>query len=164
MVTLEQWKEKLLDILDDVFYRKSEIDTQNATLNDQISHKENRLNKVTSLSDSSTDIQYPSAKAVYDAINAMPNSGFIEITDDKGMASASTMGKLYIETINNETAVYYTEKNDDSYSWHELNDNLFGNLTVHWHNIKDKPDIFQITVIDNEEEIVDDGLYLLSND
>ena len=164
MVTLEQWKEKLLDILDDVFYRKSEIDTQNATLNNQIDKKENRLNKVTSLSDSSTDVQYPSAKAVYDAINAMPNSDFIEITSDKGVASASTMGKFYIEIINDETNIYYTEENDDSYSWRKFNDDLFSNLTVHWDDIKDAPYVFQITVIDNEEEIVDDGLYLLSND
>ena len=94
----------------------------------------------------------------------MPNSGFIEITDDKGVASASTMGKFYIEIIDDETSIYYTEENDGSYSWRKFNDDLFGNLTVHWNDIKDKPDILQITVVDDEEEIINDGLYLLSDD
>lgn len=39
-------------------------------INTAVSGKENVSNKVTSLSSSSTDVQYPSAKATYDAISA----------------------------------------------------------------------------------------------
>lgn len=42
---------------------------QNKVVKDEIDKKENSLNKVTSLSSSSTDIQYPSAKAVYDELS-----------------------------------------------------------------------------------------------
>ena len=41
MVSLQQWKEKLLDILDDTFYRKSEIDEKENTLNELIDEKLN---------------------------------------------------------------------------------------------------------------------------
>ncbi len=39
------------------------------TQHQDITGKENNTNKVTSISSSSTDTQYPSAKCVYDAIN-----------------------------------------------------------------------------------------------
>ena len=41
MVSLQQWKEKLLDILDDTFYRKSEIDEKENVLNESIAEKLN---------------------------------------------------------------------------------------------------------------------------
>lgn len=46
----------------------------NFAINSAMGGKEDNANKVTSLSSSSTDTQYPSAKAVYDAIN---DNGFI---------------------------------------------------------------------------------------
>lgn len=46
------------------YYTKTEIDSV-------ISDKENLSNKVTSISVSSTDTQYPSAKAVYDLFNSI---------------------------------------------------------------------------------------------
>lgn len=42
-------------------------------------NKENSSNKVTSISSSSTDTQYPSAKCVYDAINSSSGGGIDEI-------------------------------------------------------------------------------------
>lgn len=39
MTTLQQWKEKLLDILDDVFYRKPEIDQKESVINNLINSK-----------------------------------------------------------------------------------------------------------------------------
>ena len=41
MTTLQQWKEKLLDILDNTFYRKSEIDEKENVLNESIAEKLN---------------------------------------------------------------------------------------------------------------------------
>lgn len=48
-----------------------------------VSGKENTSNKVTSLSSTSTDTQYPSAKAVYDLVNSIPVSSggvWVDIT------------------------------------------------------------------------------------
>lgn len=54
----------------------------NSAINSAMGGKEDNANKVTSLSSSSTDTQYPSAKAVYDAINN--DNGFItEATIDE---------------------------------------------------------------------------------
>lgn len=41
--------------------------------NNKIENKENTTNKVTLLSSSATDVQYPSAKCVYDRISAIEN-------------------------------------------------------------------------------------------
>lgn len=41
---------------------------------DKINEKEKKSNKVTSLSSSSTNVEYPSAKAVYDALDLKANS------------------------------------------------------------------------------------------
>ena len=41
MVTLQQWKEKLIEILDDVFYLKTEIDEKENVLNESIAEKLN---------------------------------------------------------------------------------------------------------------------------
>lgn len=42
-------------------------------VDNKISNKEDRSNKVTTLSQSSTDTQYPSAKCVYDLIGDINN-------------------------------------------------------------------------------------------
>lgn len=46
----------------------SNLTTRVATNEQNISTKEDKLNKVTSISSSSTDTQYPSAKCVYDIV------------------------------------------------------------------------------------------------
>lgn len=53
------------------YYTKAEIDNKRyLTEHQDISGKENTSNKVTSISDQSTDDQYPTAKCVYDAIES----------------------------------------------------------------------------------------------
>lgn len=54
-----------------VTHEDAVIDSNSVTLSTKLNQKENTSNKVTSLSSSSTDAQYPSAKAVYDAIQAV---------------------------------------------------------------------------------------------
>ena len=44
-------------------------DNEDIITKEYVSNKENTSNKVTSLSSSSTDTQYPSAKCVYDAVS-----------------------------------------------------------------------------------------------
>ena len=55
------------------YYKKTETYTQ-AETNTLLNTKENTSNKVTSLSSSSTDTQYPSAKCVYDLIGDINNA------------------------------------------------------------------------------------------
>lgn len=59
------------------------------TAHQDISGKEDKSNKVTSLSESATDTQYPSAKTVYDALkgkadtSGLPDFNLMEYVDDK---------------------------------------------------------------------------------
>ena len=111
------------------------------TQHQDITGKEDTTNKVTSLSASSTDTQYPSAKAVYDTFQALPSTDVIEITSNKGTASASTMGKFYIEVGNNKRDVYYTEEDNGSYSWCKLDTDVLDDLSIDWSDIENKPDL-----------------------
>ena len=54
----------------------------NFAINSAMGNKEDNANKVTSLSSSSTDTQYPSAKAVYDAVNGSITSSQIINNDN----------------------------------------------------------------------------------
>lgn len=54
----------------------------NFAINSAMGSKEDNANKVTSLSSSSTDTQYPSAKAVYDAVNGFITSSQIINNDN----------------------------------------------------------------------------------
>ena len=64
-----------------------------------ISGKEDVSNKITSVSSSSTDTQYPSAKAVYDAIQSVSPSGF---------------AKKFIKTLDTASSVYNVVHNLDT--------------------------------------------------
>ncbi len=61
--------ENQLETLTDELITPTHEHSQYLTQHQDISGKENNSNKVTSISSSSTDTQYPSAKCVYDAIN-----------------------------------------------------------------------------------------------
>lgn len=60
---------KLSEFTDDLGNSPTHTHSQYLTQHQDISGKENSSNKVTSISSSSTNTQYPSAKCVYDAIN-----------------------------------------------------------------------------------------------
>ena len=60
---------------------------------------------------------------------AIAAGGIIEITPDKGTASASTMGKLYIE-VGQTTGIYYTIKNGNTYAWKDLESDIFDDVTI----------------------------------
>jgi hypothetical protein len=65
-----EWK----PVYSSLFYRKSETYSKSA-LDTKFNGKEDKSNKVTSISASSTNTQYPSAKCVYDAIQAGGGGG-----------------------------------------------------------------------------------------
>lgn len=65
-----------------------------------------------------------------------------EVTSDKGTASASTMGKLYIEVGSDTTDVYYTVEDNGSYSWESLDTDILDNLSIDWDDVANKPPLF----------------------
>ena len=79
-----------------------------------------------------------SSGATQQAINAAINTKlgdllnvkFIEITSNKGTASASTMNKLYVEVGSTKTDVYYTKESSGSYSWQKLDSNILDDVTI----------------------------------
>lgn len=75
-------------------------------------------------------------------ITALEGLEFIVITTNKGTASASTMGKLYIENNGTTTDAYYTENENGTYSWEKLEDDILEDVSIDWSDIQNKPATF----------------------
>lgn len=82
-----------------------------------VAGKEDTSNKVTSVSSSSTDNQYPSAKCLYEIFNALAQPFSYEIVQTLPTASASTMGIFYLLTNGSSTNYYLTKDSSGTYSW-----------------------------------------------
>ena len=82
-----------------------------------ISGKEDKTNKVTSLSSSSNDTEYPTALCVYNLISGLTAPFTYEVVSSLPTASASTMGKFYVVTDGTDTDFYITAESSGSYSW-----------------------------------------------
>ena len=67
------------------------------------------------------------------------NLNAYEITSDKGTATASKMGKLYIVSENSKVNVYYVIETDGGYDWDKLDSNILDELEVTWSSITGKP-------------------------
>lgn len=80
--------------------------------------------------------------AIDTAIGNLTGLQAYEVTSDKGTASASTMGKLYIEVGSNTTDVYYTVEDNGSYSWESLDTDILDNLSIDWDDVANKPSLF----------------------
>lgn len=67
----EDMPTKLSDLTDDLGSNPTHTHSQYLTSHQDITGKEDKSNKVTSISSSSTNTEYPSAKAVYDYIQSL---------------------------------------------------------------------------------------------
>lgn len=76
------------------------------------------------------DTQAKINSAINDKLGVLEGLKFVEITTDKGTASASTMNKLYIENKNSKTDIYYTKQSGSSYSWVKLEDNILEDISI----------------------------------
>ena len=85
-----------------------------------VSGKEDKSNKVTSLSSSSNNTQYPSALCVYNLISGLTAPFTYKVVSALPTASASTMGAIYVVTDGTDTDFYITAENSGSYSWQQL--------------------------------------------
>ena len=73
-----------------------------------------------------------------DDITDMPDpTKVIEVTTDKGTASADTMGKLYIE-VGETTDVYYTVEDEGVYSWVKLDNAFIDNIPTDVADLTDE--------------------------
>lgn len=126
------------------------IDTRTyLTSHQDITGKEDKSNKVASWSSTVNDTRYPTEKLVKDSLDSLQSSiqnmtglTAYEVTTDKGTASASTMGKLYIEVGSDTTDVYYTVEDNGSYSWESLDTDILDNLSIDWDDVVNKPSLF----------------------
>lgn len=76
------------------------------TFTQKITNVEKTANKVTSLSDSSTDVQYPSAKAVVDYVAANAGTAYhVELTSPSGTLTKDQVDKLVADT---DSYILYT--------------------------------------------------------
>lgn len=82
-----------------------------------LASKENTANKVTSLSSSSNNTQYPSALTVYNAIRGLTEAEYVPVSS-LPTASASTMGKIYV--VSSTGAMSMTVESSGSYSWMQV--------------------------------------------
>lgn len=80
--------------------------------------------------------------AIDTAIGNLTGLQAYEVTSDKGTASASTMGKLYIEVGSDNTDVYFTVEDNGSYSWESLDTDILDNLSIDWDDVTNKPSLF----------------------
>lgn len=80
--------------------------------------------------------------AINTAIGTLKGVNFIEITSNKGTASSSTMGKLYLVAEDNKIGVYYTEEDNGTYSWSKFEDIILEDVSIAWNDITNKPDSF----------------------
>ena len=95
-----------------------------------------------------------SANSTQTAINTAINTAFgnitnlkaIEVTTDKGTASADTMGRLYIVSENSKVNVYYTERSGSNpnytYTWKKMDTDILDELSISWNDVQSKPASF----------------------
>ena len=98
------------------------------------------INISSSLTSSSTQAD------INDAINTKLGSLDIDViivTTDKGTATADKMNKLYIETKNGKTDVYYVVRSGTSpnytYDWDDLDTDILDSLSIDWSDVQNNP-------------------------
>lgn len=82
------------------------VGQMNAAIATATSGLETTSNKTTSLSDSSTDTQYPSAKAVVDYVKANAGSAAYSVDIDVRTSSSGTLTQAQVEGLVNDTDSY----------------------------------------------------------
>ena len=75
-------------------------------------------------------------------LDDLPSFNAIEVVATLPTASASTMGRLYIINENSQVNVYYTENNNGTYTWHEMDTDILDDLSIEWNDVQNKPPTF----------------------
>lgn len=72
-------------------------------------------------------------------LDDLPSFNAIEVVATLPTASASTMGRLYIINENSQVNVYYTENNNGTYTWHEMDTDILDDLSIDWSDVQNNP-------------------------
>ena len=91
---------------------------------------------------SASATQHTVNTAIDTAIGNLSSIQAIQVVSTLPTASSSTMGKLYIISENSQINVYYTQENNGSYSWHEMDADILDDLSIDWSDIENKPSSF----------------------
>ena len=119
------------------FYEKSEVYAKSETyskseVNSQLANKLNSnlttANKML-VTDSNGNV----------VLDNLPSFNAIEVVETLPSASSSTMGKLYIINENSQVNVYYTQNNNGTYSWHEMDTDILDDLSIDWSDVQNNP-------------------------
>lgn len=108
-------------------------ETSNATASDLVDGSASGYTAISSnLTNASTQADINSA--LNSVISNLKGTNFIVVDTSKPVASADTMGKMYIISENNEVNVYYTKSTTTggttTYSWEMMDSNILDNLTT----------------------------------
>ena len=146
---LESTVEGIESLQSDISTAQNDIDTLQSdmstaqndidTLQSDILSKENVSNKVTTLSESSTDSQYPSAKAVFDALgNAGGGLPVITMEQLNTLNTVNDVGTYLLESTQAKQAKNYLIV----YIYKRSSDNLIGQCVMGWIGSD-----FQLTIV-----------------
>ena len=106
-----------------------------------ISGKEDKSNRVTSMSSSSTDIQYPSAKCVYEAIqNAIGSIAGINFEIVQTLPATGATGTIYLMSNGGAAQNIYDEYVYVNNAWEKI-----GSTDIDLSNYVQKTDMVSIT-------------------
>ena len=123
----------------------------NVSSSDLPSHTHSASSVTDSSADSYTNISSSLTSSstqadINNAINTKLGSLDIDViivTTDKGTATADKMNKLYIETKNGKTDVYYVVRSGTSpnytYAWDDLDTDILDSLSIDWSDVQHNP-------------------------
>ena len=116
---------------------------------DSLDGKANSIHNQASstITDSHTYINIGNVANTQESINSaidtklgqLSNIDAINVVSTLPTASSSTMGKLYIISEYGVINVYYTEEDNGSYSWHEMDADILDELSIDWIDIVNNP-------------------------
>ena len=118
----------VFSVKSNVFADKSHTHSQYLTSHQDISGKEDTSNKVTSLSSSSTDTQYPSAKVVYDSLNSKVDKNVGTFTELQAIIDNASANDIVVlekdyKNTGNESAINITKALNIDGNGHTLDAN-----------------------------------------
>lgn len=83
--------------------------------------------------------------SINNILGTLTGTDLIVVTTDKGSANSSKMNKLYVETKNNKTDVYFVLEDTSGvgtrYTWECIDEDILDSLSIDWSDITNKPSI-----------------------
>lgn len=85
--------------------------------------------------------------AIDSVIGSLSSIRAIEVTSDKGTASADKLGRLFIVSENSKVNIYYVKQSGSgsatNYSWEKMDTDILDEYVVNWDDVTGKPSSFK---------------------